>query len=356
MVSVEKLHSYLNKNSTELSTEERSYVFRIPESKLSEDHIYGKYVMDAKFGFLSKDLLPIPAWTELDGNYQLLIDKSANINTFASSLLNQIMPEFRYFNGKSRLQFMKDLYRQIAYDMEEKSLYRDMDYTRQRVHIRKDFMDFVDIDGDEFLRKVLVDYFSLTVYVLRKDPVEKFGRTRLVEKIAFVPGVWKKTERVEEYSIKNPTCILVENEGKYVGIVRRDLRGVMSWQEDGMESLFRILSEESEKEVKPKKSRSEKPKEISLKIDVPMSDLTIDTAEESEEDMEIHKVSVAGSAPTQAEEVREMPVISKKITLLEIQELAENEGISLTKKSDKTGKDLKKTIQELRDEIMKKYE
>jgi hypothetical protein len=42
--------------------------------------------------------------------------------------------------------------------------------------------------------------------------------------------------------------------------------------------------------------------------------------------------------------------------LAEIQAIAETEGISITKKSDKTGKELKKSIQELREEIMKKYE
>ena len=43
--------------------------------------------------------------------------------------------------------------------------------------------------------------------------------------------------------------------------------------------------------------------------------------------------------------------IPSKPTLKVLQDLAEKNGISLTKKSDKTGKDIKKTISELKLEI-----
>jgi len=349
MISLEKLHGYLNKEQS-VETSARTFIFKIPEVKMMDGHIYGKYIMDGKFSFLGKELIPVPFWTELDKNYQLLIDKSSyKKNTFVSSILNQVMPEYRYFDGKSRVSFIRDLMCQIAYDMEEKSLYREMEYTRQRNNIRKNFMNFEDIDGDIMMKKIIVDYFSLTVYVIKKDEQNKFGRQRLIDKIAFVPGVWKKTEREKEYTIKNPTCFIIEESGRYNSVIRQDLNGIFLWQEEGMEDLFKQLSIESEKSVKKsgeiviKTAKLEKKLEKQEEsVEEPIIEKPV---EKTEEDKEI-----------QDELPKSVLVIPKKITLGEIQLMAEKEGISIVKKSDKTGKELKKSIQELRDEIMKKYE
>jgi hypothetical protein len=48
-------------------------------------------------------------------------------------------------------------------------------------------------------------------------------------------------------------------------------------------------------------------------------------------------------------------VLPKKIGLKEIQDIVKEYGIDILKKSDKTEKMLKKTIDELRDELMEKY-
>jgi hypothetical protein len=41
----------------------------------------------------------------------------------------------------------------------------------------------------------------------------------------------------------------------------------------------------------------------------------------------------------------------KKMTLVELQKVAVDKGVSIFKKSEKTGKDLKKNISELREEL-----
>jgi len=315
MITIEKLQNYLSKEKSD----ERDYVFKIPEQKMADGHIYGKYIMDGKFAFLKKDILPVPAWTELSQDYQILVDNSSK-NSFTMSILNQIMPEFRYF--------------------EEKNLYKDSEYTRQRNHIRKEFMNFEDIDNDEILKKVIVDYFLLTVYILKRTEIEKFGKQREIQKIAFVPGIWKKTDRKVEYEIKNPTCILIENAGRYSGIIKKELSGLFSWQDEGMEDLFNELTRESEKKIPIKKSTVLK--KIAVKDDSP--------------EPTIEEVSVKIEEKAEIKEEKKKPIINAKITLIEIQKIAEEEGISITKKSEKTGKDLKKTIQELKDEILKKYE
>jgi len=346
MISIEKLHGYLSKGQDESDKVVKKFVFKIPESKMSDDHIYGKYVLDGKFVFLGKEVLPVPVWTELDSSYQLLVDKTAvKMNSFIVAILNQVMNEFRYFESKSRVSFVRDMMRQIAIDMEEKNLYREMEYTRVRNDIRANFMNAEDIDGNEIMKKIFVDYLSLTVYVLRKDSQDKFGRQRIIERYAYVPGVWKRTEREGEYIIKNPTCFLVELEGKYYSVIRSDLRGLFSWQDEGMEVLFEQFSEESLKTVKKKvvkklEVKVEEPviKEVKLeKLEEPV----IDLGEPREDTVESEKVGIK---------------IPKKITLAEIQEMAVKEGILITKRSEKTGKDLKKSILELREEIMKKYE
>lgn len=368
MISVEKLHNYLSKNSQSDGSDfdSKNLVFKIPETKMSDGHIYSKYVMDGKFAFLGKELLPVPAWTELGSDYQLLVDKTAvKRNSFVIAILNQVMPEFRYFDAKSRITFAKDLMRQIAYDMEEKSLYRELEYTRQRNNIRTNFMNFEDIDNEEIMKKIIIDYFSLTVYIIKKNPLEKFGRQRLIEKISFIPGVWKKTERNEEYSIKNPSCFIIEQEDRYLSVVRKDLRGIFSWQEDGMEDLFTQFSNESEIK-KPVKKAETKTEEVVVKVaklekseavKKKLKETIVESKEDASKEVE-SKEDVSKEDPLNLEttEKTDSFKIPKKITLTEIQALAEKEGISIVKKSDKTGKELKKSIQELREEIMKKYE
>jgi len=384
MISIDKLHSYLNKHDA--SDKERDYVFKIPEVKMADGHIYGRYVIDGKFAFLGKNIIDVPDWTGLDSEYQQLQDKiSFKKNSFVIAILNQVMPEFRYFEAKSRINFARDLMRQIAFDMEEKSLYREMEYTRQRNNIRSIFTNFEDIDSEDIMKKIIVDYFSLTVYVLRKESKEIFGKKRIVEKMSFVPGVWKKTERDFEYSIKNPSCILIEEEGRYTSILKKDLSGLFSWQDEGMEELFVELSNEAKKgekkkdkddkkdEIVVKEGKLEKSKLITKKddgldveivedkkevirkkivkdkvVDKKEKEVTTDKESSIEETKECEETVKEVEKPTKID-------IPKKITLTEIQAVAEKEGISITKKSEKTGKDLKKTIQELREDILKKY-
>jgi len=388
MISIDKLHSYLNKKSSDSESEEpiKNYTFKIPESKMADGHIYGRYIMDGKFAFLGKDILPTPVWCELPDEYQQIIDKvSVKKNSFITAILNQVMPEFRYFEAKSRVHFVKDLMRQIAFDMEEKSLYKEMEYTRQRNNIRAQFTNCEDIDNDDIMKKIVVDYFSLTVYVIKKTAEEKFGKKRIVEKISFVPGVWKKTDRENEYVIKNPSCILIENQGKYSSVIKTDMSGLFSWQDEGMIELFTELSndvkiikkkpaEKKTDEIVIKECKLEKSEALKSIDDTPIkteivrkktSSKKAEVESTKKEEIDQEKTPENVQEDTQeiskevTEEIKEdkfKMFIPKKITLTEIQLLAEKEGISIVKKSEKTSKDLKKSIQELRDEIMKKYE
>lgn len=321
MIPVNKLQNYLTKEESD-----EQYVFRVPQNKMEDGHIYGKYILDGKFAFIGKDIVDVPQWAGLAG-FQQIVEKGVKLNSFTNALLSLIMLEYKYFDGKSRFQFMKDLHRQIGYDMEEMSLYRDMGYTRIRKQIRESFINFENLDGSE-LKQVIVDYFSLTVYVLSE--VNKFGTKRHVERIEFVPQLWKKTERNNEFMEKNLTCILLQIDGKYVPVVRQDTTGIFKTQDVEVLPVFKQLSEE----VLTKKVKVVAPKKLMEKKE----EALIEKEEIKEEEEQPEKKAI----------IR----IPKKITLAAIQGIAQGYGIEITKQGKKGM--LKKTIEELREEIMEK--
>lgn len=294
MIPIDKLHSYLNKGEVDVA---KDYVFHIPEKVIAEGHIYDKYILDAKYSFVDKDIVDVPEWTGLDSSFKMIKDRNnERKNSFIYSVLNEVLGEFRYLDVKSKVIMIKDLMRQIAYDMEEKALYRDNDYTRKRTLIREKFMANEDIDDDPVLKGIIVDYFSLTVYVF-KEVVGGLVKRRKVERISYIPSMWKNDERKMEYVLKNPSCFLIEKDGRYYPVFKSDMTGVMSWESMGIEFFEELRS---------------------------------------------------GGAVAQPKQETKL---LKKMTLVELQKVAIDKGVSIFKKSDKTGKDLKKSISVLREEL-----
>ena len=293
MISIDKLHSYLNKGVVG----EKDYVFHIPEKVIAEGHIYDKYILDAKYSFVDKDIVDVPEWTGLDSSFKMIKDRNnERKNSFIYSVLNEVLGEFRYLDVKSKITMIKDLMHQIAYDMEEKALYKDNDYTRKRTLIREKFMANEDIDDDAVLKGIIVDYFSMTVYIF-KEVVGGLVKRRKVERISYIPSMWKNDDRKTEYVLKNPSCFLIEKEGRYYPVFKSDMIGVMSWESMGIEFF--------------------------------------------------EELRTGGGAAQPKQETK----LLKKMTLVELQKVATDKGVSIFKKSEKTGKDLKKNISELREEL-----
>lgn len=293
MISIDKLHSYLNKGVVG----EKDYVFHIPEKVIAEGHIYDKYILDAKYSFVDKDIVDVPEWTGLDSSFKMIKDRNnERKNSFIYSVLNEVLGEFRYLDVKSKITMIKDLMHQIAYDMEEKALYKDNDYTRKRTLIREKFMANEDIDDDAVLKGIIVDYFSMTVYIF-KEVVGGLVKRRKVERISYISSMWKNDDRKTEYVLKNPSCFLIEKEGRYYPVFKSDMTGVMSWESMGIEFF--------------------------------------------------EELRTGGGAAQPKQETK----LLKKMTLVELQKVATDKGVSIFKKSEKTGKDLKKNISELREEL-----
>lgn len=294
MIPIDKLHSYLNKGGSDV---EKDYVFHIPEKVIAEGHIYDKYILDAKYSFVDKDIVDVPEWTGLDSSFKMVKDRNnERKNSFIYSILNEVLGEFRYLDSKSKVIMIKDLMRQIAYDMEEKALYRDNDYTRKRTLIREKFMANEDIDDDSVLKGIIVDYFSLTVYIF-KEVVGGLVKRRKVERISYIPSMWKNDDRKIEYVLKNPSCFLIEKDGRYYPVFNSHMTGVMSWESMGIEFF--------------------------------------------------EELRTGGGVAQPKQETK----LLKKMTLIELQKVAIDKGVSIFKKSEKTGKDLKKNISELREEL-----
>jgi hypothetical protein len=266
------------------------------------------------------------------------------------------MPEYRFFDLKTKLTFCSDLHRQIGYDMEQNSLYKDMGYARLRKEIREKFINADDLDDDEKLKPVIIDYFSLTVYEISKTKQEKFGRNMEISRKGFVPLMWRKTEKNEEYLDKNISCFLLKLEDKYYSIVKRNASGIFDFSVDLPDdveiSIPEVDPEEIVHEVDPE------PEPVKVPEKVPEKKKVSKKKEELHKEPEI--IIKKQEEEPKEEEPKEDPepirkmFIPKKITLKEIQDLAIQRDIPIQKKSEKTGKMLNKTIEELREDILGK--
>lgn len=370
MIDIVKLHNYLNRDGDGDGDNDKNYTFQIPKEQLESGHIYGKYIMDAKYGFLGKSFIDLPEWVNLPKNLQYMVDKSLNKNTFTDSLLNVLMPEYKFFDIKSRMLFCNDLHRQIGFDMEEKSLYKDMGYVRLRKVIRDKFINNFDLDNDDKLKQIILDYFSITVYEISKTTKEKFGSKMDISKKGFVPMIWKKTERNEEYMDKNLVCFLLKLEEKYYPIVRKNTDGIFDIGPicDFISKSDMVSEVEDEAEVEADADveaddeadvEADVEAEVELKKTSKIALKSVITEPVVSKIKKIKKTSVADE-PVADEPVAVITnltkiVLPKKIGLKEIQDIAKEYGIDILKKSDKTEKMLKKTIDELRDELMEKY-
>ena len=373
MIEIDKLHKFLNRDSKNL---EKEYAFHIPEKQFESGHIYGKYILDAKYSMIGKRFMDLPEWVsfgEESPQLQYISEKLVPKNTFTSAILNSLMPEYRFFDLKTKLTFCSDLHRQIGYDMEQNALYKDMGYSRLRKEIREKFINAEDLDNDEKLKQVIIDYFSITVYEISKSKQEKFGKNMELCRKGFVPLMWRKTEKNEEYLDKNISCFLLRLEDKYYSIVKQNVSGIFDFSvklPEDVEIYIPISDEEEnekleveidashlpepikvqEKIIEKKKVSKKKDSKKELEIIIKKKENKEDTQEDSQEDT---KPEIQLENKEEPEPVRKI-FIPKKITLKEIQDLALQRDIPIQKKSEKTGKMLNKTIEELREDILGK--
>ena len=365
MIEIDKLHKFLNRDS---KYREKEYAFHIPEKQFESGHIYGKYILDAKYSMIGKQFIDLPDWVRFGAEspqLQYIAEKLIPKNTFTSAILNSIMPEYRFFDLKTKLTFCSDLHRQIGYDMEQNSLYKDMGYSRLRKEIREKFINADDLDNDAKLKQIIIDYFSLTVYEISKAKQEKFGRNMEISRKGFVPLMWRKTEKNDEYLDKNISCFLLRLEDKYYSIVKQNISGIFDFSVELPEDVeIYVPKEDDEKESESEQEIAPEPQKKVPKKKKPQNEpeIIIKKQEQPQEKPQEKPQEQPQEQPQEEpqKEPREDPepirkiFIPKKITLKEIQDLAIQRDIPIQKKSEKTGKMLNKTIDELREDILGK--
>ena len=148
MLSVESLQKYLsnNDNNDEIDS---SITFILPESINNDNrHIYDKYVLESKFSLLDKKIEKLSSeylnFLNIDDDLIILKDNDT-YNTFILSILNIIFPDFRYFDKKSKIKFIKDLLNQMAYDLQEKNLYSYFNYNKNHSFSRTEFAKYLNL-------------------------------------------------------------------------------------------------------------------------------------------------------------------------------------------------------------------
>jgi hypothetical protein len=152
-------------------------------------------------------------------------------------------------------------------------------------------------------------------------------------------------------------------EDKYYSIVKRNASGIFDFsvdlpddveisvptvEEDKQEPEPEPLKVKSPVKVPEKKTVSKKKEEV-----VKEPEIIIKKQELAESAEPVGSIVSTKKPEDDQEEPRKI-FIPKKITLKEIQDLAMHRDIPIQKKSEKTGKMLNKTIEELREDILGK--
>ena len=244
MISVDKISNYLNTQNEEI---DEIKLFSIPQTEKEGRHIYDKYVLENKFEFLNKEIHSVPSWIGNffdNKNYFMLVDNFKE-NTFCSSVLSCIMPDFRHLEKQSRRAFMRDLFKQMCYDLSEKKLYQEYGYNKNHKFsnqdLTKSLQTFVNVDLEQYfyVKQYLADYFSLNIYIFSKSNL--FGKDYKIDCIRYNED--KNVDKI------NPTIFIVNINNNFYPIIEEDVNGVFLYT-DHKDIIDKIDSENIESNKK----------------------------------------------------------------------------------------------------------
>ena len=220
MISVENLSNYLSKEQIEIDNEN---IFSIELNFKTKESIFNKYLIENKFDFLNKNIFNIPNKYNkyFNNNFYLLKDNDTS-NTFIKSILYIIFPNYRHFNKKSKDKFTRDLFNQMANDLEEKKLYNFFNYNKNhkfnRSSLNEKLHQYENIDQDKlnYVRQYIVDYFNLNIYIFDNEDI-------LVMKYNC-----KYDNNYEDLDKFNTTIFLIKEDNHYTSIINKDCNGIFN--------------------------------------------------------------------------------------------------------------------------------
>ena len=350
MISVDKLSNYLNTQNEEI---DEIKLFSIPQTEKEGRHIYDKYVLENKFEFLNKEIHSVPSWIGNffdNKNYFMLVDNFKE-NTFCSSVLSCIMPDFRHLEKQSRRAFMRDLFKQMCYDLSEKKLYQEYGYNKNHKFsnqdLTKSLQTFVNVDLEQYfyVKQYLADYFSLNIYIFSKSNL--FGKDYKIDCIRYNED--KNVDKI------NPTIFIVNINNNFYPIIEEDVNGVFLYT-DHKDIIDKIDSEniESNKKNLSKKTIINKVKIKKNEKSEPEKNEGV-KVEKNEEVDQNEEVKVEQNEEIKPEQIKtDKKENFNKMKLEELQNYAIEYGMDIYKISAKTNKKIKKTVKELREMLESK--
>ena len=255
MLSVESLSKYLNEQQTQTSKR-----FELQKVLEEERHIYDSYILEDKYEFLNKKIEKLPENIKVflnqpNENYSLICDTMKK-NTFFSAILNSIMSDYRHFTFKSRLEFIKKMFQQMSYDLNEKNLYNAFNYNKNHkfsLHKLEKYLKNIqeyDFDAEEYeiVRQYFVDYLSLNVYVIFEEK-EKFNMVNCVN-YKYQNKNFETEYKLDKY---NPSVILVKRGERYSAIIEENSNGTFLYNEHN--TILNFLQEKSKPYEQEKKTK-----------------------------------------------------------------------------------------------------
>ena len=293
MISIDNLSNYLSKEQNEI---EEDNIFNIELNSSNKESIFNKYLMENRYDFLNKKIYSIPDKYNkyLNNNFSLLKDND-KYNTFVKSILYIIFPNCRHFNKKSKDKFVKDLFNQMANDLEEKKLYNFFNYNKNhkfnRSSLSEKLHNYENIDKDSlfYIKQYIIDYFNLNVYIFDNDNISVMKYCNKYDNDDY--------KDLDKY---NTNIFLIKEDDLYVPVINKNCNGIFTY------TITNNIIENINK-INYKEDLSSKNKKINY----------------------------------------------KKMKLAELQELAKSKGINVQKEG-KQGKMKNRTIKELIELINKK--
>lgn len=221
MISVNNLSNYLSKDQNSI---EENKIFNIEISQSNKDSIFNKYLIENKYDFLNKKIFSIPNKYDkfFNNNFSLLKDNDKS-NTFIKSILYTIFPNFRHFDKKSKDKFSKDLFNQMANDLEEKKLYNFFNYNKNhkfnRSSLCENLHQFENIDNDKFnyIKQYVVDYFNLNIYIFDNNDIKIMKYYCKYD-----------TDNYKDLDKYNTTIFLIKEDNQYMSVINKNCNGIFT--------------------------------------------------------------------------------------------------------------------------------
>lgn len=262
-----------------------------------------------------------------------------NKDSFLMSILYLLNSEYRMMNDKKRQVNLMEMKKILGIEMEEKDYHRIFHYTRKR-KFKKDIMmkwlikpeqdwDNMTIT-EQGVYQYIVDYFSLNVIIFQISATN-------------VPYLECLLANINEPCAYRPTVLLIRMNGMYYPLMDKlNVDGYYLWSKnEWLHKLYEQLNKKYKINYESQKIEV---------IDNNISNITGDNVDgesndddvedESKKETEVNKISVYNE------------IDLKKYTLKQLQDLAAEHKILITKISAISGKQINKKKEDLIEELI----